>query len=219
MTETSSEKKHEAKKPGVLQNPWVKTGGLIAAVAIVAAGFLYFQSSSTRVKIDTSMVSAPQIDLSPSAPGQLMQTYVNVGDSILANTPVAEVGTEILTSKTAGLVVAVHKDTGKSFNPGQPVVSMIDPNELRVVGTIDENKGLDKIKVGQLANFTVDAFGSKTYQGVVDEVSPSANSTGALFNISDQRPTQQFDVKVRFDASRYPELKNGMSAKLTIFIK
>lgn len=218
MSETS-EHKPAAKKPGILQNPWVKTGGLIAAVAIVAAGFLYWQSSSTRIKIDTSMVLAPQIDLSPSAPGQLMQTYVNVGDSILANTPVAEVGTEILTSKTAGLVVAVQKDTGKNFNPGQPVVSMIDPNELRVVGTIDENKGLSQIKVGQLANFTVDAFGSKTYEGVVDEVSPSANSTGALFNISDQRPTQQFDVKVRFDSTKYPELKNGMSAKLTIFTK
>ena len=55
----------------------------------------------------------------------------------------------------------MDKIIGKTFNPGQAVVSMIDPAQLRVVGTIDENKGLNEIHVGQLASFTVDAFGSK----------------------------------------------------------
>jgi hypothetical protein len=96
---------------------------------------------------------------------------------------------------------------------------MIDPSQLRIVGTIDENKGLNKIRVGQLASFTVDAFGSKTYNGVVDEVSPSSRQTDVVFNISDSRPVNQFNIKVRFDQNSYPELKNGMSAKLTIFTK
>jgi multidrug resistance efflux pump len=88
-----------------------------------------------------------------------------------------------------------------------------------VVGTIDENKGLSDIHVGQMASFTVDAFGSKQYSGVVDEISPTSNQTDVVFNISDQRETQQFNVKVRFYQQKYPELKNGMSAKLTIFTK
>jgi multidrug resistance efflux pump len=96
---------------------------------------------------------------------------------------------------------------------------MIDPTQLRVVGTIDEDKGLSEIHVGQLGTFTADAFGSKQYQGVVDEVDPSANQQDVVFNISDSREEQQFDVKVRFDTGQYPELKNGMSAKLTIFTK
>jgi multidrug resistance efflux pump len=96
---------------------------------------------------------------------------------------------------------------------------MVDPTQLRVVGTIDENKGLDRIRVGQPATFTVDAFGSKQYVGIVDEISPTANSSDVVFNISNERETQQFNVKVRFDHTQYPELKNGMSAKLTIFIK
>jgi len=37
-----------------------------------------------------------------------------------------------------------------------------------------------------------------------------------VFNISDKREVKQFDVKVRFDISKYPELKNGMSAKMWI---
>ncbi len=220
MSPVSTEaEKVEKKEKSLLQNHWVRTGLIIGLVAVVCAGILYFQSSGSRIGIDKSMVSAPQVDLSPTASGQLNEVYVTEGSTVAENAAVAKVGDEIIRTKTAGQIVNVQKDIGKTFNPGQAVVSMIDPKELRVVGTIDENKGLDKITVGQLAQFTVDAYGSKKYEGVVDEVSSTANQTGVVFNISDQRPTQQFDVKVRFDASLYPELKNGMSAKLVIFTK
>ncbi len=143
--------------------------------------------------------------------------YVHVGDDVPANTVVAEVGTELIKTKIAGEIISVQKDLGKVFNPGETVVSMINPDELRVVGQIDENKGLSDVRVGQQATFTVDAFGSKVYHGVVDEISPSSNSSSVVFNISDKRATQTFNVKVRFDTSSYPELKNGMSAKITIY--
>ena len=214
-----TEAKFEKAEKSILQNKWVQSGGIVAAVLAVVGGLLYWQMSSTRVGIDTSVISAPVIGLSPTAPGQLEETYVNEGDMAAANTPVAKVGDEIIKTKTSGEIISVEKNIGKSFNPGQAVVSMIDPGSLRVIGTIDENKGLNKIQVGQLASFTVDAFGSKTYSGVVDEVSPSSRQTDVVFNISDSRPVNQFDIKVRFDQNSYPELKNGMSAKLTIFTK
>jgi multidrug resistance efflux pump len=214
-----AEKKIVQAEKSILQNKWVRSAGAVALVVVICGGFLYWQTSSTRVSIDTSLISAPLINLSPTAPGQLKETYVNEGDMVAANTAVAKVGDEIIKTQVAGEIVGVQKDTGKNFNPGEAVVTMIDPGELRIIGTIDENKGLSKIHVGQLANFTVDAFGSKVYSGVVDEVSPTAHATDVVFNISDSRPTQQFDIKVRFDQTEYPELKNGMSAKLTIFTK
>jgi multidrug resistance efflux pump len=215
----TTEQKLEKVEKSILHNKWVQSSGAVALVLIIVGGLLYWQMSSTRVGIDTSVISAPVIDLSPTAPGQLQEIYVNEGDVVAANTPVAKVGDEIIKTKIAGKIITVRNNIGKSFNPGQAVVSMIDPSQLRVVGTIDENKGLNKIRVGQLASFTVDAFGSKTYNGVVDEVSPSSHQTDVVFNISDSRPVNQFDIKVRFDQNAYPELKNGMSAKLTIFTK
>lgn len=214
----TEEKIVQAEK-SILKNKWVQSGGVVALVIVICGGFLYWQMSSTRVSIDKSLLSSPLIGLSPTAAGQLNETYVNEGDTVAANTAVAKVGDEIIKTKIAGQIVSIQKDIGKMVSPGQSVVTMIDPTELRVVGTIDENKGLDKIHVGQLANFTVDAFGSKTYSGVVDEVSSTAHATDVVFNISDNRATQQFDIKVRFDQSTYQELKNGMSAKLTIFTK
>jgi len=209
----------EKTERSLLKNEWVRAAAAVVVVLVICGGFLYWQTTSTRIGIETSLISAPLIDLSPTASGQLTQTYVNVGDSVLAGTPVAQVGNEIIKTKTSGVIVTVQTDIGKTFNPGQSVVTMIDPSQLRVVGTIDENKGLSDIHVGQLANFTVDAFGGKQYEGVVDEVSATSKQTDVVFNISDSRAIQQFEVKVRFDTSKYPELKNGMSAKLTIFTK
>src|SRR5579863_4231061 len=168
----NTEVKMEKTERSLLQNKWVKSAAVIVAVLVVAGGFLYWQDSSTRVSIDTSLISAPLINLSPTTAGQLIQTYVNEGDMVAANTPVAEVGNEIIKTEVAGEIVTVQTDIGMTFNPGQAVVTMIDPTQLRVVGTIDENKGLSQIQVGQLASFTVDAFGSKQYDGVVDEVDP-----------------------------------------------
>jgi multidrug resistance efflux pump len=207
------------KKNGILSNPIFRNIGVVVVAIIVAGVLVYWHSASSTVSITNSTVSASQIDISPSAAGVLKAVYVNEGDEILANTVVAQVGDELLKSQIAGLVTTVNKQIGTTFNPGQAVVSMIDPTQLRIVGQLEENKGLDKIKVGQPATFTVDTFGSKTYQGIVDEVSPTAESSSVVFNISDQRQTQIFDIKVRFNPDQYPELKNGMSAKITVYTK
>jgi len=70
-----------------------------------------------------------------------------------------------------------------------------------------------------LASFTVDAFGSKKFFGIVDEISPISDQSGIVFNISDKREVKQFDIKVRFDIKAYPQLKEGMSAKIIIYKK
>ena len=54
---------------------------------------------------------------------------------------------------------------------------------------------------------------------IVKEVSATAIDTGVLFSISDKRPTKKFSVTTNFGAARYPELKNGMSAKMSINIR
>jgi multidrug efflux pump subunit AcrA (membrane-fusion protein) len=164
-------------------------------------------------------VNAPVINLSGSTAGTLNALYVSEGETIPANTPVALVGTNIVTSKQSGIVISVANNIGAFFAPGQTVVSMIHPEDMRIIGTIDETKGLDQIKPGQNVTFTVDTFGSKTYTGVVESISQTSDDTGVVFSISDKRPTKKFDVKVRFDVAQYPELKNGMSAKITVYVK
>jgi len=196
---------------------------LIMGVIVVAGGVgggLYWYVSSQSVYIDQSIIQAPLINLSPENSGNLQAVFVKAGDTVAVDQPVAEVGNEIVKAQTSGEIVSVDQNIGEFENAltGQAIVAtMIDPTQLRVVGYLDENKGLSDVAVGDPATFTVDAFGSKQYQGIVDEVSPTSRQSDVVFNISDERPTNQFDVYVRFDPSKYPELKNGMSARIWVY--
>jgi multidrug resistance efflux pump len=192
-------------------------GSLLGVIAIV--GIFYIYQTRSQIYTDQAAIEASSIVISSTTGGTLQKMLAANGDQVAADTPVAQVADQILRSNEAGLVISAENNIGETVTPGQPVVTMINPGDLRVVAHVDEDKGLSNIKVGQLVSFTVDAFGSKKYTGVVDQISPTARQSGVVFNISDQREVQQFDVKIKFDISKYPELKNGMSAKVTIFEK
>ena len=191
------------------------------ALLIIAAGVIaaYLITTSSIVSIDTSSIQAPLINLTPAEPGLLDAVYVHEGDTVAANQPIASVGDQTITSKVAGLIVQVNDTIGAQVSPGQTIAEMIDPSQLRVVGSIDENKGLAQVQVGDPVTFTVDAFGGQVFTGVVDEIAPTSNQSGIVFNISSQRETQQFDIKARFDTNAYPRLENGMSARMQIYVK
>jgi multidrug resistance efflux pump len=195
---------------------------VLAALLVVGGvgGGVWWYVSSKTVYIDQAVIQAPLVNLAPADAGTLEAVFVNVGDTVAAGESVARVGNDIVQAKTAGVIVSVDQNIGEYENPltGQATVAqMVDPTQLRVVGHLDEDKGLAAVAVGDAATFTVDAFGSKVYKGVVDEVSPTSRASDVVFNISDQRPTNQFDVYVRFDPSAYPELKNGMSARIWVY--
>lgn len=194
-------------------------GGLILVVAIAIGGGAYWKISSGRIYIEKGEISAPQIDLSSQNGGILETLMVKEGDMVEKNQPVAQIGDEVVRSREDGLVIRVQDKIGKLFNHGEAVVSIIKPSDLRILGTIGEDKGLKDIKVGQRVVFTADAFGSKEYEGFVDEVSPSSKDKGLSFSISDKRATSDFVIKVRFNTDAYSELKNGMSAKIWIYEK
>lgn len=189
----------------------------IALVVIIVGGFYYWQIKRERVAIDNAQISASIISIAPTTSGRLFEMNVQEGKPVKKGDTIAIVGGETIRSTINGLVVMASNQIGGSFAPQNTVAQLIDPSQMRIVGTIDENKGLNQLRVGQVASFTVDAFPGQIFWGFLDEISSTAKQTQLSFSISSERPTQQFQVYIRFPASRYPQLKNGMSAKLTIF--
>ena len=210
---------NQIKKVNIFKRPWMRS--LISFVVIfgVLGLFIFWQINKNTVFIENSDLEAPIVNLTPSLPGILNSLYVKEGDNVLSNSEVALVGSQILYTQVGGIISFAPSVLGSYFSPGQTVVSIVNVGEMKVVGEVDENKGLSSLKVGQRATFTVDAFAGKTYEGIVDEISPVSESTSVVFSISDQRPVNKFDVKVRFNIGDYPELKSGMSAKITVYTK
>ncbi len=198
-------------------NIWITTSLLAVIVLGGVAGLSYWLVSMGRIYTDKAVVSASITSISPSAPGTLEEVYVNVGDIVGPDTVVARVGNELLKTTASSIITDTDTAIGTVVAPGTAVVKVVDPGDLRVVAHIDEDKGLSSIRVGEQTVFTVDAFGSRKFQGIVDEISPTARQEDIVFNISDKRQTNQFDVKIRFDVNAYPMIRNGMSAKVWIY--
>lgn len=207
--DSSGEKKRKFGKVPVIAG--------IALLAVAAGVFLYFRSVSGRILIDKSQIQAPLITISPSTMGKVQEMDVKEGQYVQSGDTLAVVGSETLRAQTDGLVISASDLTGSTVNQATQLIQMIRPSNMRVVGTLDENKGLYRIKVGQPVSFTVDALPGKVFWGYIDEISPSANIPVFSFSASTERPTQQFSIYARFDTSRYPDIKNGMSAKMTVF--
>lgn len=186
-------------------------------ILLLLVGSVFYLKKENRVFIDDSLIQTQIINISPSTPGILKEVDVTEGQIVNKGDQLAIVGTGVLRAQEGGLIIGTNKQIGSYLAPSMNAVEMVHPEDFRVVGTLDENKGLKDVRVGQAASFTVDAFPGQTFWGYVDEVSSTANQTNAAFSISSERPTQQFDVYVRFNTEKYPQLKNGMSAKLTIY--
>jgi len=194
---------------------------IIAGITLVViAGLavtLVLISLNKRVAIDKAEIYAPKIDLSAKVGGPLNEVMVKEGHRVLENDVVARVGNELIKARTNGLITDINDNFGKNFGPGEKVVTMVNPDDLRVVAHLDEDKGLKDIRLGQKVIFTVDAFDSKKYLGTVDEISEVSRDSAVVFSISDKREIKQFDIKIRFSVANYPEIKDGMSAKVKIY--
>ena len=188
-------------------------------VMAVAVSYVMYDTFTGRVFIDNSLIEAPIITVSPTANGKVSEMDVKEGQMVTPGDALAVVGSETIRADTDGLVISAPDLTGSSVGPQTQLIQMIRPVNLRVAGTIDEDKGLSAIRVGQVASFTVDAIPGKTFWGYIDEISPSANSQVFSFSTSTERKTQQFTVYAKFNTAAYPMIKNGMSAKMTVYTK
>ena len=189
-------------------------GLIVLALASGIGGTLYWLHEQKYVYTDKAQISAPLIPLGPQGAGILRNVMVHEGDSLNAGQVVASIGDETIQTRVPGIALTVNRDIGAAYKPGQPAVVMFEPKELRLVARIQEDKGLRDVYVGQQAVFTLDAFGSRQFPGTVETIRQSSRSGDVVFNISDQREEQEYEVKIAYDVTEHPEFLNGMSARV-----
>jgi len=75
---------------------------------------------------------------------------------------------------------------------------------------------LGKVKLGQKAEVTVDAFKDKKFEGKVTFISPAAEFTPKNIQTKDERTKLVFAVKIEIPNPNY-ELKSGLPADARIY--
>ena len=179
-------------------------------------GVWYWQEQQKYVYTDSASLDVPVISLSPKTQGKLKKVMVQNGDYVVANQTIALIGGEAVKTEIDGQIITINQDIGHEYKVGEEIATMINPNEMKVKALVEEDKGLNNVRVGQAVKFTVDAYGSEKFDGLVDSISNTSHEGNVVFNISDKREEKEFEVKIKYDHSQLPQFQNGMSAKVWI---
>ncbi len=84
----------------------------------------------------------------------------------------------VIFAPVSGRIAQKNVDPGKYVQPGQPLLSIVQPDTW-VVANFKETQ-IGKMSVGQPVEITVDAYGGKTFKGHIDSLQPG---TGAVFSL------------------------------------
>jgi HlyD family secretion protein len=110
----------------------------------------------------------------------------------------------------------------KFFEKGETVTQMSSLFKVSDLRTVDliiyiSEEELGKVKLGQEAVVSVDAYPDKNYTGKVIYISPEAEFTPKNIQTKDERTKLVFAVKIRIDNPDY-QLKPGMPADAVVHI-
>jgi len=165
------------------------------------------QIAAAQAAVDAA--DAGVTDADTSAKKKIAQAQV---EQAKANLSAAQTQQAYATIKSpiAGVVLSLPLSVGEMANAGSTVAVIGKTSELDLTIYVDE-KQLGKVKVGQKAKITVDAYPNESFNGKVSEISSDAEFTPQNVQTKEQRSSLVFGVKIRVDNSS-GKLKPGMPA-------
>ena len=122
-----------------------------------------------------------------------------------------------IVSPINGIVVKKYFEVGETVSPMSSLVKISDLTNVELYIYVTELE-LGKIKLGQKAEVTVDAFRNKKFDGKVTYISPEAEFTPKNIQTKDERTKLVFAVKIELPNPDF-ELKSGMPADAKVFFR
>ncbi len=114
----------------------------------------------------------------------------------------------VIRTPYGGVVSKKYTEVGELLLPGKQIVTVVDPDRIYVLATIDE-VDVGKLSLGQPVKITVDAFPGEKFEGTIRRISPIV-SGGKL-------ETRTADVWIYFNR-KDGRMKPGMSADIEVLI-
>ena len=113
-------------------------------------------------------------------------------------------------SPISGVVASRHAEAGEIAQPGLPVLSVIELDEVTLTAYVPEVK-IGLVKLGQEAQISIDSYPDESFPGTIVYISPNALFTPKNIQLKDEREKMVFAVKISL-ANPEQKLKPGMPA-------
>jgi len=117
-------------------------------------------------------------------------------------------------SPISGVVAAQYAEVGEIAQPGSPILTVTQLNEVTLTAYIPESK-IGLVKLGQAALVSVDSYPQESFPGEIIHVAPRALFTPGNIQLKEEREKTVFAVKIRL-ANPHQKLKPGMPADVKI---
>lgn len=210
---------------------------ILIIIVIVGSGAgigTYFWYQSVHyVKTDDARLAGEIYRVMPKISGKLNTLTIKQGDTVVAGQIVGQQDITNLSSTlldqaslrapASGTVIHTSAKTGEVVAPGQSVAMIVDKKALYVSANIEETE-VEKIRLGQRVEFTVDSFSNRIFTGKIYEIGNATASTFSLLPTTSTsgnftKVTQRIGVKISIDDQQGLNLSPGMSVELKIHIK
>ncbi|PYM07815.1 MAG: hemolysin secretion protein D [Candidatus Rokuibacteriota bacterium] len=115
-----------------------------------------------------------------------------------------------IVSPLTGVVLRKNLEAGEMANPGVPIVTLVDPSDMWVRAYVPEAE-VGRIRLGEPAQVTVDAFPGRAFPGKITEIASEAEFTPKNVQTRKERVNLVFRIKIglsNFEGT----LKPGMPA-------
>ncbi|HJV46491.1 MAG TPA: efflux RND transporter periplasmic adaptor subunit [Bacillota bacterium] len=196
-------------------------------------GYYYWYQGSHYVSTEDARIDGDTYRVMPRISGKLTSLQMKEGETVLADQIVGQQDTVNLTTglldnanlraPITGTVMKTLAKEGEVVSPGQPIALVVDKSHLYVSANIEETN-INRIKLGEVVEFTIDSFPGHTLYGKVTEIGNGTNSSFSLLpavNTSGNftKVTQRIQIKMSIDDQQGLALSPGMNVFLKIHVK
>jgi membrane fusion protein YbhG len=119
-----------------------------------------------------------------------------------------------LDSPVDGVVLRKNLEAGETANPGVAILTLMDPRDMWLRAYVPETD-VGRVKVGQAATITVDAYPGRAFAGRISEIASDAEFTPKNVQTKKERVNLVFRIKIAVD-NPDGTLKPGMPADAEI---